>query len=75
MPRAYLASLANRLTWPLYRQEMAEADRHIEEEMEAERGRAEDMAEQRKARAAEYAKSYRFMFAMYNDILMCLTGA
>ena len=49
---------------------MAEADRHIEEEMEAERRRAEDMAEQRKARAAEYAKSYRFMFAMYNDILM-----
>ena len=44
---------------------MAEADRHIEEEMEAERRRAEDMAEQRKARAAEYAKSYRFMFDMY----------
>ena len=49
---------------------MAEADRHIEEEMEAERRRAEDMAEQRKARAAEYAKSYRFMFVMYNDVLM-----
>ena len=50
---------------------MAEADRHIEEEMEAERRRAEDMAEQRKARAAEYAKSYRFMFAMYTRISSC----
>ena len=42
------------------RQEMAEADRHIEEEMEAERKRAEEMAGQRKARAEEYAKSYRY---------------
>ena len=39
---------------------MAEADRHIEEEMEAERKRAEEMAGQRKARAEEYAKSYRY---------------
>ena len=38
---------------------MAEADRHIEEEMEDERKRAEEMAGQRKARAEEYAKSYR----------------
>ena len=41
---------------------MAEADRHIEEEMEAERKRAEEMAEQRKARAAEYTKSYRYEY-------------
>ena len=39
---------------------MAEADRHIEEEMEAERKRAEAMADQRKARAAEYDKNYRY---------------
>ena len=71
MPRAQLASLANRPTWTHYRQEMAEADRHIEEEMEAERRRAEDMAEQRKARATEYAKSYRFIFAMYTRISSC----
>lgn len=41
---------------------MAEADRHIEEEMEAERKRAGEMDEQRKARAADYSKNYRSMF-------------
>ncbi len=41
------------------REEMAEADRHLEEEMESERRRAIQMAEDRAARLAEFHQDYR----------------
>ena len=40
-------------------QEMAEADRAIEEEMECERKRAEEMAKDRKQRLDDFRKDYR----------------
>jgi len=57
-----------------HREEMAEADRHLVEEMEAERQRALDMAKERANKLEDFHKDYRSEITHKNSLDMHIQG-